>query len=73
MDTYLSSVSQMQNMAESIFDEMNEEMAMMLWRIERNARVKFQKLDDVLEEAYNRNDNEESEKNTEHIKADIVK
>ena len=42
----------MQNMAEKIFDEASEEMSVLLWQIERNARADLPKIEDILGDAY---------------------
>jgi len=52
LEAYLNSISQMQNMAEKIFDEASEEMSVLLWQIERNARADLPKIEDILGDAY---------------------
>ena len=52
LEAYLNSISQMQNMAEKIFDEASEEMSVLLWQIARNACAELPKIEDILGDAY---------------------
>jgi len=54
LNDYLATVERMQNVADFVFSEVNEEMAMWLWRIEQSARVKQPSLEELLKNADDR-------------------
>ena len=54
LNDYLATVERMQNVADFVFSEVNEEMAMWLWKIEQSARVKPPSLEEFLKNADDR-------------------